>query len=80
MLDPDTILIETDADPQDWIMILFKSIMSACCLGSHTVIDFYTEENASLAGSPFQGTEAEAALPPFGPIEGHNWFFLISSQ
>jgi hypothetical protein len=24
--------------------------------------------------------EAEAVLPPFGPIEGHNWFFQISSQ
>ncbi len=22
-------------------------------------------------------SEAEAALPPFGPIEGHNWFFQI---
>jgi hypothetical protein len=25
-------------------------------------------------------TESIATLPPFGPIEGHKWFFQISSQ
>jgi hypothetical protein len=24
--------------------------------------------------------ESIATLPPFGPIEGHSWFFQISSQ
>ncbi len=27
-----------------------------------------------------KGPEAEATIPPFVPIEGHNWFFQISIQ
>jgi hypothetical protein len=51
----------------------------ACCMAepirpSRLCSASYT--NRFLSSS----SRAVATLPPFGPIEGHKWFFQISSQ
>ncbi len=45
------------------------------------VLDKQTDQISLINESPtLETSESIATLPPFGPIEGHRWFFQIFSQ
>ncbi len=48
--------------------------------GKKNVATLSLQEYQKLYLYCWQCTGAETGLPPLGAIEGHNWFFLISSQ